>query len=445
MSFVIDKQTLDDLGVFSHGGNASLYGMFNVTHTRGGAQLLEEMFMQPLNDCAKIESRAAAIDYFRRQGTAFPFKGPWFDAAEHYLADTDRRKMVNPDENALQKKMRRIMKTDTEFQMLHNGILSLVDILTTFDDFVGTLDAPEFAQYAGRIRELLGNPALRPVKDEKGARKLSMRKVAELDKILRYELRGDILKLLHYIHILDIYLSVAGVAAERGYVKATALPAEANLLEADGLFHPQLAAPVANSIGINVTNNIIFLTGANMAGKSTFMKSLGTAVFLAHVGFPVPARSMRFSVRNGMYSSINLPDNLAHGYSHFYAEVLRLKKVAGAVNHYGNMVVIFDELFRGTNVKDAYDATIAITEAFAHIKHCIFVISTHVIEAGEVLGQRCGNIDFVFFPTVMQGSAPVYPYTLSSGITADRHGMLIINNEGIVEIIRGGGKVSGGE
>lgn len=117
----------------------------------------------------------------------------------------------------------------------------------------------------------------------------------------------------------------------------------------------------------------MFLTGANMAGKSTFMKTFGIVVYLAHMGFPLPVKKMRFSVQNGMYTTINLPDNMMLGYSHFYAEVQRLKKVAEQVGRIGNLVIVFDELFRGTNVKDAHEATLAVMEAFCRKKRIVYL------------------------------------------------------------------------
>ncbi len=180
---------------------------------------------------------------------------------------------------------------------------------------------------------------------------------------------------------------------------------------------------------------MLFLTGANMAGKSTFMKSFGIAVYLAHLGFPVAASRMEFSVRDGLYSSINVPDNISLGYSHFYAEVLRVKQVAEAVSKRKRLVVLFDELFKGTNVKDAYDATLAVTEAFAGYRNSCFIISTHIIELGEVLGRSCSNMQFAYLPTVMEGPAPRYTYQLEPGITGDRQGMIIIQNEKIFEIL----------
>src|SRR5256885_14274834 len=102
------------------------------------------------------------------------------------------------------------------------------------------------------------------------------------------------------------------------------------------------------------------------------------------------------------------------------------------------LFIIFDELFRGTNVKDAYEATIAITSAFAQKRNSLFVISTHIIEAGEVLKEKWANISFKYLPTRMNGNTPVYTYTLQTGITADRHGMIIINNEGILDLLQQG-------
>ena len=118
-----------------------------------------------------------------------------------------------------------------------------------------------------------------------------------------------------------------------------------------------------------------------------------------------------------------------------------MKKVVMQLQQTKNLVIVFDELFRGTNVKDAYDATLAVTEAFAGVPNCLFLISTHIIEVGLVLKERCKNIRFVYLPTKMEGSKPVYTYRLAEGITNDRHGMIIINNERIIDIINGeGGK-----
>ena len=94
----------------------------------------------------------------------------------------------------------------------------------------------------------------------------------------------------------------------------------------------------------------------------------------------------------------------------------------------------FDELFKGTNVKDAYDATLAVTEKLAQYNNCAFVISTHIIEVGEML-RGTATIQFRYMPTIMEGAVPRYTYQMTEGITTDRQGMIIIENEKILEIL----------
>ena len=173
-----------------------------------------------------------------------------------------------------------------------------------------------------------------------------------------------------------------------------------------------------------------------MAGKSTFMKAFGIAVYLSHMGFPVAAKDMQFSVLDGIYSSINVADDISMGHSHFYAEVLRVKNVAEEVASGKNMVVLFDELFKGTNVKDAYDGTLSVTAAFARYSNCLYIVSTHIIEVADALKDEGEHIKFAYLPTVMDGNTPRYTYKLQQGITTDRQGMMIIENEGILDVLK---------
>ena len=286
------------------------------------------------------------------------------------------------------------------------------------------------------ITRLLSDASLASFLGEPAGGKLPYAKVAEYDVLLRFKQQPVLRQLLRHIYHLDVYIAAAQVAVASGFVFPRALPPGEHTVRLDGVYHPLLKTAVPNTLHITPDSNVLFLTGANMAGKSTFMKSLSIALFLGHMGLPVPAARLEFSVLDGIYTTINLPDNLGMGASHFYAEVLRVKKIAQELSRSRNLFVAFDELFRGTNVKDAHEATIAITAAFAGKRNSIFVISTHIIEAGEVLRERCDNIRFVYLPTRMNGNTPVYTYTLETGITADRHGMVIINNEGILDMLR---------
>ncbi len=287
--------------------------------------------------------------------------------------------------------------------------------------------------------QVLGVKAIlsyRRVKRMLGERRgLSWRKVAYYDLLLRKTLSREMQTILEIIYHLDICITVGNVATAKGFSYARALPKEENFFEAAGLRHPRLERAVTNPLLLGEDRNLLFLTGANMAGKSTFMKAVGINVYLAHMGFPVAAEELVFSVKAGLYTSINVADDLSQGYSHFYAEVQRVKKVAEEVRDKDNLMVIFDELFKGTNVKDAYDATLAVTEAFAEYRGCFFIISTHIIEVGHTLMERCDNLLFAYLPTVMDGAIPRYTYRLQPGITSDRQGMIIIENEKILEIL----------
>ena len=431
MRFTTDQQTLDDLNIFGKRGGASVYALFNRTVTLGGARVLEEMFRYPLSDAAAINRRVGLTRHLSSRGVAFPFQGELFDAAEQYLADTDERTKLSGGERSLGERLTNAVGADMEYKAIQKGISALLEILQGLKAFIGSDPYPGLDD----VTTLLGDPVLEPALREPAGSKLPYTKVAALDLLLRFRHRALVLDLLKHVYHLDVYISVGKIGLDLGFVFPTALPAEAHTVRLKGVYHPLLKNAVPNTLDITPENNVLFLTGANMAGKSTFMKTLGIALFLAHMGLPVPAAGMEFSVLEGIYTTINLPDNLGMGASHFYAEVLRVKKVAHELSRSRNLFVIFDELFRGTNVKDAYEATIALTQAFAGKRNSIFVISTHIIEAAEVLGGRCDNVRFVYLPTRMNDHTPVYTYILEEGVTADRHGMVIIHNEGILDVL----------
>ncbi|CAM3795566.1 DNA mismatch repair protein [Mucilaginibacter galii] len=439
MGFNTDKQTLDDLKILSKPGTDSVYGLYNNTYTKGGADILEQMFLYPLSDAQAINNRSATIQYFKNIQAKFPFKTDLLDSAEIYMAMTDQRTKLRHDENNIGRKIGNLISADGDYKVIYNGIIAIVTLLHTLNNFVKEIGSSAFNtpydQDLAQMLALLTDPDISPLVALKRIDKLSHREIVDLDHLLRFTFGFKIKKLLSCIYQLDVYIAIAEVAFKLNYVFPVALTGEQYSVKLAGVYHPLVKNALANSIDITPHNNVVFLTGANMAGKSTFMKTVSIALYLAHMGFPVAAQKMEFSVMDGLFTTINLPDDLGSGNSHFYAEVLRVKKIAKELGAGKKLFVVFDELFRGTNVKDAYEGTIAITKAFAEKRNCMFVVSTHIIEAGEVLRQDCSNINFVYLPTLMEGNSPVYTYKLKQGITADRHGMIIINNERILEII----------
>lgn len=437
MDFIVDKQTMDDLNLLGKFNPNSIYGLFSKVKTSGGQRLLEQMFTHPLTTPAAINSRSELFRFFGRKDVLFPFDAERIRQAEDYLLSFGAGSRVGSFCSVARTKVLASVFGGQEYEILHQQLVATISVLGQAKQLLARLSVTSsdpFFEKAVLLDRILNSRELAVLFRQKDSQ-LGLSVVANIDFLLRRKFRRQMEQVLEGIYELDVYIAVAGVARERGLSYAVALPASVNTLQAEALWHPALAGGIANPVMLGRQKNVLFLTGANMAGKSTFMKSVGTAVYLAHMGFPVAAKGMQFSVRDGLFTSINVSDNINEGYSHFYAEVLRVKEAAELISSGRNMIVIFDELFKGTNVKDAFDATLAVTNAFSRYRKCTFIISTHIIEVGEEL-RAFPNVQFGFMPTKMEGNIPRYTYQMQEGITSDRHGMMIVRNEGILDIIR---------
>ena len=433
MTLKTDEQTIEDLQILGKRDGGGIYDIYNRSHTRGGEMLLEEMFRAPLSDAAAINRRSGIIESFARLHLSFPYSTSLFDMAEKYLIGNNSDARYEHRQAPLSEK---------ETQHGVTAIIALIHLTKSFIEKEEVVGISDYASEREAIATLLADPAFEPVlKESAKESKLSYAAVTAYDGLLRVSQGSKVARLLQYIYHLDVYMSVAQTAAERKFIFARALDKGQCTLKVEGVYHPSLEAAVGNDVEMHSLRNVIFLTGANMAGKSTFLRALSTALYVAHIGFPVAARYMEFAVVDGIYTTINLPDNLGIGASHFYAEVLRVKKIATELSTGKSFFILFDELFRGTNVKDAYEATVAVIKGFAKKNNSLFIISSHIVEAGIAL-QQDSHIGFLHLPTRMKGHVPEYTYRLEQGITDDRHGMIIIRNEGILETLEKGKKTN---
>jgi DNA mismatch repair protein MutS len=205
-------------------------------------------------------------------------------------------------------------------------------------------------------------------------------------------------------------------------------------IEVKALYHPLLTQAISYDLCMNPESNFIFLTGANMAGKSTFIKSVGTALFLAHLGMGVPADSMTISLFDGILSNINVVDNLVKGESYFFNEVQRIRNTIIQISDQKKWLVLIDELFKGTNVQDAMKCSSTVIQGLIKIKSSLFILSTHLYEIGEEL-KKYPNICFKYFETRIEDGRLEFPYQLKDGISNDRLGYLILEREKVVELL----------
>ncbi|HSC38539.1 MAG TPA: hypothetical protein VLD19_11720 [Chitinophagaceae bacterium] len=437
-----DKQTMDDLGMAGRSNVEGIPGLYNRCITRGGSDMLGYMFNNPYSAAEAISRRLGIIRFFSTGHRRFPYMPANFDVIEQYLADKDERIRLKTQGGLLgqlEKLGGRDLQSDLIAKGVHAALAFIGECRAFYHSLVCENGHDYFAEYSAVI-SIMSLPAFSDAAEKAG--KLSDEDIAHFDGLFRFRERDRLYALLRHAYLLDVYIAVGRVAQERNFSFPVVVQQEEPLLELDGFYHPLITNPVANSLHLSGTNHVIFLTGANMAGKSTLMKSASIVLLLAHMGFPVPAARMKFAPFDGIYTTINLPDNLGIGASHFYAEVMRVKKIVQELASGKRLFVVFDELFRGTNVKDAYEGTVAIIRGFAGAVRSIFIISTHVLEAADTLSAQCTGIQYVYMPTEMNGRQPVYSYRMKDGISTDRHGMIIVHNEGIIEKLKQGLKKS---
>jgi DNA mismatch repair ATPase MutS len=436
MGFGIDKQTLDELNLLGKFRNGSIYNLFNQVKTRGGEQLLDKMFRLPLEDDAQINERISIFQFFQKHHLAFPVDAQQVGLMREYLDQGGMKNILSVFAGTVIKRVLSGLTRDDRYKKNIQGLQAVIAVMNKCFNFLDKMP-PIPGPYAGRIKAMqaiLADKRIERLRNVDIYQSLPMKALIYYNHLLKTKLQNEVEEVLLFIYELDVYISVSTVAHDKGFVFATALPPGQNVLSVSDLRHPSVDKAIGNALELSENRNVLFLTGANMAGKSTLMKSVGISLYLAHIGFPVAATAMKFSVREGLYSSINVADNISLGYSHFFAEVVRVKQAALAASSGKRLLLMFDELFKGTNVKDAYDGTLAVTEGFSEYTNCLFIVSTHIIEVGEALRAR-SNIKFGYMPTVMEGSRPRYTYKLQEGITEDRQGMMIIRNEGILELI----------
>jgi DNA mismatch repair protein MutS len=436
MSFSIDRQTIEELNLPGKFRSGSVFSLFNQAKTRGGEQLMDKIFLNPLRDHEAINERTAVFQFFGGENIAFPMDAQQVGLMREYLDTGAQQSAVLVSANTLIKRVLSSLTRDERYKKEIQGLHATIAVLKNCFTFLESLPSIK-GSYADRIkaiRDILADKNLERLRNIDIYKNLNLQTLVFYNHLLRTRFHKEIADVLSFIYELDVNIAVGTVGRMKGYNYAQALPTVENVLSIDNLYHPCVEKAVGNSLRLDENSNVLFLTGANMAGKSTLMKSIGIALYLAHIGFPVAAKEMKFSVREGLYSSINVADNIGLGYSHFYAEVVRVKQAAEAAASGRSLLLMFDELFKGTNVKDAYDGTLAVTEGFADYTDCLFIVSTHIIEVGEALKGR-KNIQFAFMPTVMEGTRPRYTYKMQQGITEDRQGMMIIRNEGILQLI----------
>lgn len=198
-------------------------------------------------------------------------------------------------------------------------------------------------------------------------------------------------------------------------------------------YHPLLKEPVKNSLVIR--ENVTLITGPNMSGKSTLLKSIGLCVYLAHLGLGVPAESCALPFFDIISIAINLNDDIKSGYSHFMTEIKTLKNVVVEAAHSQKCFAIFDELFRGTNVEDALAISKTTIKGLTKFPGSYFFISTHLHQLREAVSGN--KVATHYIECKLERERPVFTYKLQNGWSDLKIGQIIFEQEGLNELLGG--------
>jgi hypothetical protein len=208
--------------------------------------------------------------------------------------------------------------------------------------------------------------------------------------------------------------------------------AESMVFEARALGHPLIpkGQKVANDLSLEQPGEILLITGSNMAGKSTFLRTLGINLCLAYAGSVVNAASLRVSLFE-IYACIRVTDSLADGYSYFYAEVRRLRELLDELKEGPRYPLFFliDEIFKGTNNYERLIGSEAYIRALVG-QRCTGAISTHDLELVQ-LSETFPCIKNYHFRENITDGRMAFEYLLRPGPSPTRNALRIMEMEGL--------------
>ena len=206
-------------------------------------------------------------------------------------------------------------------------------------------------------------------------------------------------------------------------------------LTAKGLAHPLISSKkrVENDFELNDTYQIDIITGSNMAGKSTFLRTIGINTVLALCGAPVCAAEMNVSVMT-ILSYMRIKDSLNESTSTFKAEIDRLQMLLKAVEGEEKIYFLIDEMLRGTNSADKYLGSKAVIERLI-AKKAVGIVATHDLQIAELEKEYPDYIRNFYFDIQVKDGEMLFDYKIKSGTCTTFNAMLLLEKIG-VEFIR---------
>lgn len=186
---------------------------------------------------------------------------------------------------------------------------------------------------------------------------------------------------------------------------------------------------VTNDFSLRGMAKVDLITGSNMAGKSTFLRSLGVNTMLAHMGAPVCASRLTLSPVQ-VISSMRIADNLAENTSTFYAELKKLRTIIERVKEHQKLFILLDEILRGTNSYDRHKGAAALIHQLIR-EEAVVVIATHDVELAQLEATYPQSITNYHFDVEIEGEELYFDYKLKHGVCKSLNASLLMKKIGI--------------
>jgi DNA mismatch repair protein MutS len=433
---ILDKTTLQDLSFLQ--GDHAVFTLINRCTTQAGTEALRKQVQAPPGTYEKLREQQDAVRFWMNHrdswtkrvsnGTLVMIE-KFYESADGVAGRTNALGLfIN---SMVQKVFNRNAYSFVRFSVSH-----LIDFLKGCHDLV------QLEQYHPPVvilkeleafKEVLALPlchSLLQINDD-APQALLM----DMSYRSRREIKHIVLQMIERYARLDALQAMAMATLEHGWTIPELLPSKALHYHAQQLYHPLLKKPIAYDIEYTREQNFLFLTGANMSGKSTLIRAMGVGALLAHIGMGVPAKAMQISFLEGIITNMQVEDNIFLGESYFFAEVQRMKLTAQKLSRNRYHLVLMDELFKGTNVHDAYECSRAVVDGLLQQSDNLMALSTHLNELSENMKDE-PNVWFRYCYTHITGDGKYqFTYQLKEGVSKDRIGYLVLKNEGVLDLL----------
>ncbi len=201
-------------------------------------------------------------------------------------------------------------------------------------------------------------------------------------------------------------------------------------ITAEQLGHPLLSrGRKCNDISFDSNQPILLITGSNMSGKSTFLRTVGISLLLSSLGLPVCAKFFKCPILK-IYACMRTSDNLGQNVSSFYAELLRVKMIVEAVDRNEKVFFLLDEIFKGTNSADRHMGAKMLVKQLDK-RAAWGMVSTHDLELADLDKESNGHIRNYHFKEYYKDNKIYFDYLLREGVSDTRNALFLMRMAGV--------------